>query len=91
MVEAALRDFTIGTGWRERLDEGPQESRQPAQEEAEIVAGGGEHGVDAVAVARFEVIAVHAVLGVKWPVTSAAHEGLKAATAKVLNSSWRDE
>ena len=37
--------------------------RQPAQEEAEVVAGGGEHGIDAIAVAPFEIIAAHAVLG----------------------------
>jgi hypothetical protein len=38
-------------GGEEPLEEGAQKPRQPAQEEAEIVAGGGEHGVAAVAVA----------------------------------------
>jgi hypothetical protein len=37
-------------------------SREPAQEEAEVVTGGGQHGIDAVAVAPFEIIAAHAVL-----------------------------
>src|SRR6202040_1346629 len=36
---------------------------QPAQEEAEVVAGCGEHGIDAIAVAPFEIIAAHTVLG----------------------------
>src|SRR5438445_13001230 len=36
---------------------------QPAQEGAEVVAGGGERGIAAVAVAPLEVIAAHAVLG----------------------------
>ena len=59
------------TGWvrqspvngEERPDEGAQKHRQRSQEEAEIVAGGGKHGVAAVAVASFEIIAIHAVLG----------------------------
>jgi hypothetical protein len=37
--------------------------REPAQEEAEVEAGGGEHGVDAVALTSLQVITVHAVLG----------------------------
>src|SRR5947208_16976265 len=48
---------------RERLEEGAQKPRQPAQEEAEVVAGCGEHGIDAIAVAPFEIIAAHTVLG----------------------------
>ena len=47
----------------ERPDEGAQKPFQPAQEEGEVVAGGGEHGIDAVALAPFEIIASHAVLG----------------------------
>jgi hypothetical protein len=35
---------------------------KPAQEESEVVAGGGEHGIDAVAVASLQIIAAHAVL-----------------------------
>src|SRR6266513_3311553 len=48
---------------RERLEEGAQKPRQPAQEEAEVVAGGGEHGIDPIAVAPLQIIAAHAVLG----------------------------
>src|SRR5437763_3078104 len=47
----------------ERLEQGAQKPSQPAQEEAEVVAGGGEHGIDAVAVASLEIIAAHSVLG----------------------------
>ena len=42
-----------------------RKSRQPAQEKAEVVAGGGEHGVDAVAVGSLEIVAAHAVLGLE--------------------------
>ena len=49
----------------ESSDEGTQNRRQPAQEEMEVVAGGGEDGIDAVAVWSFEVIAAHAVLGLE--------------------------
>jgi hypothetical protein len=37
--------------------------RQPAEQQAEVVARGGEHGVDAVALSALETIAIHAVLG----------------------------
>src|SRR5215831_5215211 len=47
----------------ERLEQGTQKPRQPAQEKSEVVAGGGEHGVDAVAVTALEMIAAHTVLG----------------------------
>src|SRR5215467_13819229 len=47
----------------ERLEEGAQKPRQPAQEKSEVVAGGGEHGIDAVAVTALEMIAAHTVLG----------------------------
>ena len=40
-----------------------QKPPQPAQEESEVVAGGGEHGVGAVAVAAREMIAAPSVLG----------------------------
>src|ERR1051325_7227316 len=39
-----------------------QKRLQPAQEQAEVVAGGGEDGVDAIAVAALQVVAAHAVL-----------------------------
>ena len=35
---------------------------EPAQEQAEVVAGSGEHGVDAVAIAAREIVAAHAVI-----------------------------
>src|SRR2546427_11087368 len=40
-----------------------QKSLQPAQEEAEVVAGGGQDRIAAVAVAALEIIAPHAVFG----------------------------
>src|SRR5205814_2287664 len=40
-----------------------QKPSEPAQEEAKVVAGGGEHSIDAVAVASLQIIAAHAVLG----------------------------
>src|SRR5204862_682371 len=47
----------------ERLQQGAQKPSEPAQEEAKVVAGGGEHSIDAVAVASLQIIAAHAVLG----------------------------
>src|SRR5947207_4669028 len=47
----------------ERLQQGAQKPPEPAQEEAKVVADGGEHSIDAVAVAPLEIIAAHAVLG----------------------------
>src|SRR5438034_988234 len=40
-----------------------QTARQPAQEEGEVVAGGGQDRIAAVAVAALEIIAPQAVLG----------------------------
>lgn len=40
-----------------------QKLRQPAQEQGEVEAGGGQHGIDAIAGMALEVIAVHAMLG----------------------------
>ena len=48
-----------------RQQEGAQERRQPPQEEVEVEAGGGEDGVDAVAVLGLEVVAVHAMVGLE--------------------------
>jgi hypothetical protein len=48
---------------RAELDQGTQKPLEPAQEHTEVVAGSGEHGVHAVAVAAFEVIATLPVLG----------------------------
>jgi hypothetical protein len=46
----------------ERRDEGTQKLSQPAEQKAEVVACGGEDGIDAIALASLEVIAVHAVV-----------------------------
>ncbi len=55
----------MGARWRSKQnpDENAQKPRQPAQEEAEVIVDGGEHGIAAVAVAPLEIIAAHAVLG----------------------------
>ena len=42
-------------------DEGTQKGFEPPDEEAEVVAGGGEDGVGAVAAASPEMVAAHAV------------------------------
>src|SRR4029077_20209533 len=52
---------------------------EPAQEQTEVVASRGEHGVDAVAVAAFEVVAAHPVLGLE-----VAHDRLDRGTAAHL-------
>ena len=56
-------------------DDGTQEFCEPPQEQAEVVAGRGEDGVDAVADAAFEIVAVHAVLGL-----DVADDGLDSRT-----------
>src|SRR3546814_16792138 len=50
-------------GSEDRQEQGTQECFQPADEEAEVVAGGGEDGVGVVAVAALEIVALHAVIG----------------------------
>jgi hypothetical protein len=47
--------------------QGAQKPLEPTQEQIEVVALGGEHGIDAVAVAAFEIIAAHPVLGLDVP------------------------
>src|SRR5256886_17492323 len=42
--------------------EDAQKLLEPAQEQAEVVAGSGEHGVDAIAIAAGEIVAAHAVI-----------------------------
>jgi hypothetical protein len=42
-----------------------QKLLQPAQEQREVVAGGGEHGVGTVTLATLEIIAVHAVIALQ--------------------------
>src|SRR5579864_297865 len=62
-VAPDLRTERRCAGADEHLDPGTQKPFEPSQEQAEVVAGGGEDGVAAVSVASFEMIAVHAVLG----------------------------
>jgi len=68
-----LRD-RAGSG--EQLDQGTPKRCEPAQEQAEVVAGGGEDGVAAVAVAALEIVPVHAVLGL-----DVADDGLDGGAA----------
>ena len=42
-----------------------QKDRQPGQQSAEVIAGGGEDGVGGVAGGVGEVVATHAVLGLE--------------------------
>jgi hypothetical protein len=73
-------------GGEQRTFEGTQKSLKPIQEQTEIVAGGGEHGL--AAVASFEVIAAHPVLGFHMPndqldrVASAHLAGIGAVTPR---------
>ena len=46
-------------------ENGPQKRGEPPQEEVEVETGGGEDGVDAVAVLALEVVAVHAMVGLE--------------------------
>src|SRR2546423_15335115 len=62
-VGPVLGRLWIRERWEERLQQGAKKPSEPAQEEAKVVAGGGEHSIDAVAVASLEIIAAHAVLG----------------------------
>jgi hypothetical protein len=52
-----------------------QQKPQPREEAAEVVAGGGEHGVDGVAACVGEVIAAYAVMFLEM-----ADDGLNAGT-----------
>src|SRR5215831_21091345 len=65
--EHSLGGFERPRGCEQCTDEGTQKPLEPAQEQAEVVAGNGEHGVDAVAVAAFEVIATYPALGLDVP------------------------
>src|SRR6201989_70854 len=72
---ADLSDLLRRDGFGEGPDDGTQEFCEPPQEQAEVVAGRGEDGVDAVADAAFEIVAVHAVLGL-----DVADDGLDSRT-----------
>jgi hypothetical protein len=57
--------------------QGAQKAPKPAQEQAEVVAGGGEHGVDAVAFAALEKAAARSQL--KLAIEDALDSGLPRA------------
>ena len=69
-------DLAAWWSWEERLEEDAQKPPQPAPEEGEVVAGGSEEGVAAVAATVLEVIAAHAVLGLE-----VADDGLDRSAA----------
>src|SRR5215469_3258896 len=77
--EPRRRGNSHGVGVRsvgERHDAGTQKLCQPAEQQAEVVAGGGKDGVDAVALGSLEIVAAQAVLGLEmadnWLYGSAA-------------------
>ena len=72
---ADLTDLLSRDSFGEGPDDGTQEFCEPPQEQAEVEAGRGEDGVDAVADAAFEIVAVHAVLGL-----DVADDGLDSRT-----------
>ena len=57
--------WAVGAVRASSPDKGTQELGQPAQEQAEVVAGSGEHGVDAIALGALEIVTAHAVLGLE--------------------------
>ena len=57
--------FLRGEGSDWLRTEERSERRQPPQEEVEVEVGGGEDGVDAVAVLALEVVAVHSMVGLE--------------------------
>jgi len=65
--ELAAAPGSSGVSSRDGLEEGSdddtQELCEPSQQQTEVIAGGGENSVDAVAEASLEIISVHAVLG----------------------------
>ena len=46
-----------------RLDEGTQKGGEPPEEKVEVVSDSGEDRIDAVALAPFEIIPIHPMLG----------------------------
>ena len=60
---AGLGGFERPRGCEQRMGEGTQKPLEPTQEQTEVLAGGGEPGIDTVAAASFEIIAAHPVHG----------------------------
>jgi hypothetical protein len=56
-------------GEQGELDQGVQEQRQPPQQQAEVVAGGGENGICAIAFEALQVVAVIRCSAFRWPIT----------------------
>jgi hypothetical protein len=63
-----VSEFSVGLscerGSEERREQGTQERLQPAEQQTEVVAGGGEDGIGPVAMATLELVALHAVF--RW-------------------------
>ncbi len=57
-----LRQHRLATAEEQYPKKGTQELLQPSDEKAEVVAGCGEDGVGAIALATLEIVAVHAVI-----------------------------
>ena len=67
--EPGSSDVLSRDGLDEGSDDDTQELCEPSQEQAEVIAGRGENSVDAVAETSLEVVPVHAVPGLDWPMT----------------------
>lgn len=67
-------------------DDKPQKSLQPPEQEGEVVAGGGQDGIDGVALPAGEVVAAHPMLGL-----DVADDGLDGGAAAHLARDGRDD
>ncbi len=56
-------DWFVAASCRESDPDCGQQEAEPGQQAAEVVAGGGEHGVDRIAGLPGKAIAVHSVVG----------------------------
>src|SRR5262249_44741383 len=61
---------------------------EPAQKQAEVVAGSGEHGVDAVAIAAGEIVAAYAVILLE--VADDGFDGGATSTKPASFRPWRN-
>ena len=59
-----------------KIDNRARKIFEPAAEQAEVVAGGGEHGIDAVAIAALEIVSAHPMV-----VLEMADDGLDGGPA----------